>query len=538
MYSLSPIQEKSLRLLIAFDSCCRQLNLRYWLAGGTLLGALRHGGFIPWDDEIDVVLLRPDYNRLAEYLEAHPISGTYWESAESAEHATTIHLHGKICVEDSGFFSKENSRHKFGLDVFALDGVWEDKGRRYRQYFLSSFYKHLLPLLFGGSSERFSTVKSFLRRILRPFFPDMERVVMGYRRVIKGPSHSMLLYSGSGRYGWKKETFFFRWFEKTSEIPFEGFHCPIPSGAKDFLFHVYGADCLSVSNAVRTAPHYRVDLTRDRTSRILVSFVLATCGRTKEVSEWIASAVEAARVAGVDVQLIVADQNDDNRLVPVLERVPAEWELVHEKIRAKGVCLARNSVLNRVKGLIVAFPDDDCLYEPGVLREVVRHFSCNKMADVVVGVTVKRDGMRLSKNVRKKIGRYSLFWHGEMYLQFYRREILNCIGDFDEAFGPGNESKFPYGGDDSDYLARAVLAGLSVWRDTSVQIWHPPQDTFSFDRKKIEGYGRTRMALLAKHRYSFLFRFLNLIFPVFMLALRPSKARYYRAMFKGRRNFP
>ena len=199
MYSLSPIQEKSLRLLIAFDSCCRQLNLRYWLAGGTLLGALRHGGFIPWDDDIDVVMLRPDYNRLAEYLEAHPISGTYWESAESVEHATTIHLHGKICVEDSGFFSKENSRHKFGLDVFALDGVWEDKGRRYRQYFLSSFYKHLLPLLFGGSSERFSTVKSFLRRILRPFFPDMERVVMGYRRAIKGPSHSMLLYSGSGR---------------------------------------------------------------------------------------------------------------------------------------------------------------------------------------------------------------------------------------------------------------------------------------------------------------------------------------------------
>ena len=66
LLSLKEMQQVYLELLKEFDLLCQQHGLRYDLAGGSLLGAVRHGGFIPWDDDIDVCMPRPDYQRLLE----------------------------------------------------------------------------------------------------------------------------------------------------------------------------------------------------------------------------------------------------------------------------------------------------------------------------------------------------------------------------------------------------------------------------------------------------------------------------------------
>ena len=63
------VQLGELEVLKKLDEICSQLNLRYFLTYGTLLGAVRHQGFIPWDDDVDVMMPRPDYEKLIEYLQ-------------------------------------------------------------------------------------------------------------------------------------------------------------------------------------------------------------------------------------------------------------------------------------------------------------------------------------------------------------------------------------------------------------------------------------------------------------------------------------
>ena len=64
--TLEEVQNISLEIFTKFDEICREHNLKYFMMYGTLLGAVRHKGFIPWDDDIDVWMFREDYNKLCE----------------------------------------------------------------------------------------------------------------------------------------------------------------------------------------------------------------------------------------------------------------------------------------------------------------------------------------------------------------------------------------------------------------------------------------------------------------------------------------
>jgi lipopolysaccharide cholinephosphotransferase len=79
--TLRKIQLAKANVLFAFDRFCKEKGLRYWLQAGTLLGAVRHGGFIPWDDDIDVGMMREDFDRFIKIAGDMPQSGKiqyYW----------------------------------------------------------------------------------------------------------------------------------------------------------------------------------------------------------------------------------------------------------------------------------------------------------------------------------------------------------------------------------------------------------------------------------------------------------------------------
>jgi lipopolysaccharide cholinephosphotransferase len=64
------LQKKLFEMLKWFDAFCRQYELKYYAVGGTLLGAVRHHGFIPWDDDVDIAMPRADYDRFSQIMEA------------------------------------------------------------------------------------------------------------------------------------------------------------------------------------------------------------------------------------------------------------------------------------------------------------------------------------------------------------------------------------------------------------------------------------------------------------------------------------
>lgn len=162
---LTPVEVKSeeLEMLDELASFCDSEGLRYSLAGGTLLGAVRHGGFIPWDDDIDVVMPRPDYERLISLgfdgglpqgLSIVPYSGSW-------EHPVFIKLINESIAVDTSY---ENGIGRLWVDVLPVDGLPDDKTQ--------------LDALYGKAAKLQSLV------MLCKTDPDSGRTV--FRRLVKG----------------------------------------------------------------------------------------------------------------------------------------------------------------------------------------------------------------------------------------------------------------------------------------------------------------------------------------------------------------
>lgn len=140
---IKTIQKVDLIILKEFDRVCRELGIGYFVCGGTMLGYVRHGGFIPWDDDIDVGMLREDYDRFLK--EARPLLDKRFFLQTRQSDPKIPYLFSKIRMDDTEYITEYNEDRDFHkgicLDLFPFDFIPEEEKQQER--FLHKVYKRV-----------------------------------------------------------------------------------------------------------------------------------------------------------------------------------------------------------------------------------------------------------------------------------------------------------------------------------------------------------------------------------------------------------
>ncbi|MDE6794516.1 MAG: LicD family protein [Muribaculaceae bacterium] len=162
--SLEETQDILFEMMKDVDSFCRKNGIRYSLSDGTMLGAVRHGGFIPWDDDADLCMLREDFDRFAATYKSdrfHLLLNTH--------NKDEVFFYGFIKINDPSTYGAPThhniARHGVSLDIFPLESVPEDKNER-------SVYSH--------------KIVSISNRIYHRHRKDPISIIKAYRHSVDG----------------------------------------------------------------------------------------------------------------------------------------------------------------------------------------------------------------------------------------------------------------------------------------------------------------------------------------------------------------
>lgn len=241
--TLRESQHAALGVLEKVDQICRELGIKYYLMWGTLIGTIRHHGFIPWDDDLDIAMFKKDYDLLKNFFDTHkkgcePLYIDCYDSNNKCFYNIP-----RIC--DSRYllvFDNINYTSGMFIDVYILEGLgneedlsyWEKRFNKYDFYQKMIYMSSQKNLLFGSSlSHKIGNIPLCLisKIIGKKYFMN---TMSSYKRFDVNKS----TYVGMPR--WEKSIIKKEWFSDTIEKDFEGKKFYIPIGYDDILKNEYG----------------------------------------------------------------------------------------------------------------------------------------------------------------------------------------------------------------------------------------------------------------------------------------------------------
>lgn len=239
---LRAVQLTQLACMVEIDRICREQGFRYYLIGGTLLGAVRHKGFIPWDDDLDIAMPRDDYDRFMA-------DGQDWlgEKYFLQNYNTDTHCYvpfSKIRRNDTVFREKSashlNCHHGIYVDIFPLDAVSvSSKKRKFDSFVCAQLQRVVSGKL--KTDHKGNKALNFIRRGIGLFcsLKFLDKLI--YRRLSRyAGAETGLLTNALSPYGVEKEMRPVADYGEPIEIDFEGYRFFAPAKAEALLKQVYG----------------------------------------------------------------------------------------------------------------------------------------------------------------------------------------------------------------------------------------------------------------------------------------------------------
>lgn len=243
--SIHDIQNKMLDILVYFRDFCESNGLRFTLCGGTCLGAVRHGGFIPWDDDVDVFMLREDYEKLQAIWEKNADTTRY--ACVRSDSKINIH-HTAIEIKDNNttFINRHSVdcdiNHGLMIDVIPLDGIPKSSWRQLTQKLNSMMFccfnfqrlpKHKGKITYNATKLALGVIRSpKLRYIL---WHGAEKRMSKYGT--ENCETVASLIEGTTIMGMH---FPVNWFRNPKYVDFEGQRMPVPADTDKYLTISFG----------------------------------------------------------------------------------------------------------------------------------------------------------------------------------------------------------------------------------------------------------------------------------------------------------
>lgn len=237
-----------LDMLEEFIRICEKHNLKYCLDGGSVIGAIRHKGFIPWDDDIDISLPRPDFQRFLG------IAQKELKSPYFLQYGTTDPEHSQAyaCIRNNAtsaidvLWTRYGKRFSMGigLDIFPFDYVPESKAKLNGMLWRNKQILRLYNYVFSH------TLTGWRKWVVRPVFVILYRLI-GPARLIRWRDRNFAAYTAEAapRYGnlvlclgHERAIFPKELFATRVKVPFEYIDAYVPGGYEEYLAHAYGAN--------------------------------------------------------------------------------------------------------------------------------------------------------------------------------------------------------------------------------------------------------------------------------------------------------
>ena len=243
---LKKMKALELDMLASFVEICRKLSLRYYLVGGTLLGAVRHQGFIPWDDDIDVAMPRADYEVFLREGRKH-LPEHYFLQCLKTDPAYTMNF-AKIRDSRTTFVEyavrKYPMNHGLFIDIFPLDVYPEEEKEQKKMDLHQKIFKyrtraavevpkaaqHSFPVELGLNA---------IATLTKLRYPDYRKALEVRENLHCSAEGGDIWANYCGAWG-KKEIMPAHWYGKGTELTFEGLTVMGPEHWDKWLTQVYG----------------------------------------------------------------------------------------------------------------------------------------------------------------------------------------------------------------------------------------------------------------------------------------------------------